>query len=153
MSRPGVRLRPASLDDLLAVERIERRSFADPWTVVALAQELVPSRLRSPLIAEVNGGVAGYLMAWRTPDQLHILNVAVDPHYRRKGIGAMMLRSAMADARRGGMREVTLEVRRSNTAALAMYRAHGFQEAGVREAYYPDTGEDALVLSCPLLDD
>lgn len=150
MKNPEVRLRPASLDDLPAVDRIERLSFGDPWTVDALAQELVPSPLRAPMVVELAGKPVGYLMAWRTPDQFHVLNIAVDPAYRRRGLGELMLRAAVREARRGGMAEVTLEVRRSNRPAIAMYQAHGFQVAGVREGYYPDTGEDALVLTLSL---
>ncbi|MEZ4387361.1 MAG: ribosomal protein S18-alanine N-acetyltransferase [Candidatus Krumholzibacteriia bacterium] len=150
MSDAPVRLRHASLDDLPAVDRIERASFGDPWSLDALAQELVPSPLRTPLVAVLHGAVVGYLMAWRTLDQLHILNVAVDPAWRRRGIGAQLLRAAMAEARAGGMREVTLEVRRGNRNAIAMYRAHGFAETGVRRGYYQDTGEDAIVLTCPI---
>jgi len=143
-------LRPGSLVDLGAVDRIERASFSDPWTPATLAQELMPSPLRLPVVAEVDGEVAGYLMAWRTPDQLHILNVAVDPARRRSGVGALLLRRAIDEAHLGGMREVTLEVRRGNRAARAMYRAFGFLEAGVRSGYYADTGEDALVLTLEL---
>lgn len=143
-------LRPGSLADLGAVDRIERASFSDPWTPATLAQELMPSPLRLPVIAEVDGQVAGYLMAWRTPDQLHILNVAVDPARRRSGLGALLIGRAIDEARLAGMREVTLEVRRGNHAARAMYRAFGFQEVGVRSAYYADTGEDALVLTFEL---
>jgi ribosomal-protein-alanine N-acetyltransferase len=143
-------VRPGSLADLWPVERIERASFSDPWTAETLAQELLPSLLRLPLVAEVAGEVAGYLLAWRTPDQLHILNVAVDPARRRDGIGALLLQRAIDEARRGGMHEVTLEVRRTNLAARAMYRAFGFAETGVRAGYYADTGEDALVLTLVL---
>ncbi len=88
-------------------------------------------------------------MAWRTPDQFHILNVAVDPGHRRCGIGRDLLAEALAEARRGGMPEVTLEVRPGNAPARAMYRSFGFREVGLRPRYY-DTGEDALVLTLEL---
>ena len=145
---PGeVRVREAALTDLAAVERIERASFDDPWPTLALLQELAPSRLRLPLAAESEGELVGYLMAWRTPDQLHILNVAVDPDRRRRGIASVLLEAALAVARQEGLREVTLEVRPGNHAALALYRRHGFAAAGLRPGYYADTGEDALVLT------
>lgn len=150
MTTSSPTLRLGGLADLGAVERIERASFSDPWTPATLAQELMPSSLRLPVVAEVGGEVAGYLMAWRTPDQLHILNVAVDPARRRSGVGALLLRRAIDEAQLGGMREVTLEVRRGNREARAMYRAFGFREAGVRSGYYADTGEDALVLTLTL---
>jgi ribosomal-protein-alanine N-acetyltransferase len=148
VSAPAVRIRAGDPQDLPAVQRIERASFADPWPATALLQELAPSALRLPLILEVGGTVIGYLMAWHTPDQLHVLNVAIDPAHRRQGHGRRLLEVALTAARRTGAREVTLEVRPGNTAALAMYRALGFQQTGRRPHYYADTGEDALVLSC-----
>ncbi len=150
MNGVRVRIRPGSPTDLRAVEAIERASFTDPWVRDAIFQELVPSGLRFPLIAEIGDVAVGFLMAWRTPDQLHILNVAVDPGRRRCGIGRTLLEAALAEARRCGFTEVTLEVRRGNEPALGMYRRFGFREVGVREGYYPDTGEDALILTLEL---
>jgi len=143
-------IRPGSPADLAAVERIERTSFGDPWTRSALLQELVAGPMRLPLVAELDGVVAGYLMAWRVVDQLHVLNLAVAPACRRRGVAAALLAAALAEARRLDLGEVTLEVRPSNAAALALYRAFGFRLAGIRRGYYADTGEDALVLTLAL---
>ena len=145
---PTVRL--GSPTDLLAVERIEQASFDDPWVWEALLQELVPSRLRLPLVVEMGGEVAGYLMAWRSANELHILNVAVDPRSRRSGLGGALLRAVLEVAAREGMTAVSLEVRPGNEPALGMYRRFGFEVAGVREGYYDDTGEDALILTLTL---
>ena len=150
MTGAPVTIRPGDPGDLPAVQRIERASFADPWPASALLQELVPSSLRLPLILLRGESVIGYLMAWCTPDQLHILNVAVDPAYRRQGHGRRLLAVAMEAARRGGADQVTLEVRPGNEAALALYAALGFAQTGRRPHYYADTGEDALVLTCDL---
>jgi len=144
------RVRPGDPSDLAVVERIERASFADPWPREALLQELVPSPLRLPLVLELGGLPIGYLMAWRTAGELHILNVAIDPAHRRRGLGRRLLRTAIADARDHGFDLVTLEVRPGNTAALALYRALGFAQTGRRPRYYADTGEDALILSLDL---
>lgn len=143
----------ADVTDLSAVARIEQTSFDDPWPLAALLEELEPSPLRLPLVVEEDDQVVGYLMAWRTADELHILNVAIAPAYRRRGLGAVLLRGALDEALRGGMSQVTLEVRRSNLPALAMYRAFGFADEGVRPNYYADTGEDALVLTLSLTND
>ena len=150
MNADGLLIRPGSPADLKAVEAIEIASFGDPWVREAILQELIPSGLRFPLIAEIDGAVVGFLMAWRTPDQLHVLNVAVDPGRRRRGIGRSLLEAALAEARRCGFVEVTLEVRRGNEPALGMYREFGFRQEGIREGYYPDTGEDALILTLAL---
>lgn len=143
-------IRPGRLSDLSDVVRIERASFADPWSELALAGELVEDILRLPLIAEVEGRIAGYVMAWKVADQLHILNIAVDPELRRAGIATRMLLACAREALILGLRELTLEVRRSNTPALRFYELHGFIEVGVREGYYADNGEDALIMNCPV---
>ena len=145
---PIVRL--GSPTDLLAVERIEKASFDDPWVREALLQELVSSQLRLPLVVELGGQVVGYLMAWRSADELHILNVAVDPGRRRRGLGAALLRTVLEVAAQEGMAAVSLEVRPGNEPALGMYRGFGFELAGVREGYYADSGEDALILTLTL---
>lgn len=150
MSNRVAHLRLAAPADLVAVERIEHDSFDDPWPTAALLQELVPSNLRWPVVVTIDEVVVGYLMAWRSVDQLHILNIAVSPEQRRRGLGAFMLDAALDEARKYDMDEVTLEVRPGNTAALAMYRSRGFEERGIRPGYYADTGEDALVLTLDL---
>ena len=145
-----VRIRFGAPDDLGAVHAIERASFGDPWPPAALAQELEPSDFRLPLVVELDGRVAGYLMAWATPDELHILNIAVEPRLRRRHLGARLLLAAIDAAREAGLGAITLEVRPGNEAALAMYRRHGFVRRGVRPRYYTDTGEDAIVLTLDL---
>ncbi len=149
MSDLVVRLGETS--DLAAVVDLENRSFSDPWTPAALLGELVQDDLRLPLIATIDRQLVGYLMAWRVVDQLHILNIATDPEFLRRGIATALLREA---ARRGlelGMEEFTLEVRRSNTPAQAFYKKHGFCETGVRVGYYVDNGEDAVIMAGPLI--
>lgn len=150
MTGAGFRIRQGEPADLIAVDRIERASFDDPWSRSILLQELVASALRLPLIVECEGEVAGYLLAWRSGDELHILNVAVDPARRRRRLGAALLEAALAEARHRGMVSVSLEVRRGNLPALALYRAYGFEDTGERPGYYADTGEDALILTLPL---
>ena len=145
---PVVRLGDPS--DLRAVVAIENRAFADPWTPASLLGELCPDHLRLPLVVELEGAVRGYLMSWRIADQLHVLNIATDGDFRRQGLAALLLRTAARRALADGLVECTLEVRRSNTGALAFYERFGFATVGVRERYYADNGEDALVMSGPL---
>jgi len=139
-------VRPARERDLAAVARIENDSFADPWTPGALLGELRADALRLPLVAEREGRVVGYLMAWRVVDQLHILNIASDRRCRRLGVGTALLREAARRALADGLREATLEVRRTNTGAQAFYHRHGFAPVGVRAGYYADNGEDAVIM-------
>lgn len=86
----------------------------------------------------------GMLISWHVADELHILSVAVDPQARRRGIGRALLRSALEYAKHREIRLLLLEVRRSNRAAIRLYRAFSFTALGVRPNYYADTGEDAV---------
>jgi len=147
---PAVTVRLGSPLDLRAVAQIEQRSFSDAWSLEALYGELCPDNLRLPLVAELEDEVCGYLMAWRVVDQLHILNIAADPQIRRRGIGSALLVAAAREASASGLRELTLEVRRSNQAARAFYRGHGLSETGLRPGYYTDTGEDAIIMAGPV---
>jgi len=146
----GITVRTPRLEDLPAVVSLENLCFSDPWTRQALEQELMPDRLRLPLVAEAAGKVVGYLMAWKIIDQLHILNIAADPEYRRRGVGTALLRAAAAKAAKMRMIEITLEVRDSNSEARAFYLRHGFAVRGRRPGYYADNGEDAIIMTCPV---
>lgn len=150
MTDPRLQIRLAEDRDLEAIVAIEQASFGDPWSAGALLQEMEPSALRLPLVADIGGEVAGYLMAWRSADQLHILNVAVATQRRRLGVASRLLAAALAAAEDDGLLEATLEVRPGNRAALALYRAFGFRQVGLRPGYYADTGEDAVILSLDL---
>jgi len=146
-------LRPARPEDLRAVEAIEHASFGDPWSREALFGELEGDAMRLPLIAESDhGDVLGFLMAWRVVDQLHVLNVAIGPAARRRGVATALLREAARTGAGAGLVEVTLEVRRSNAGARDFYRHHGFAETGCRPRYYADNGEDAVIMTCAIAD-
>jgi ribosomal-protein-alanine N-acetyltransferase len=143
-------IRPATPVDISPVELIENSSFDDPWPRLALLAELEPDHLRVPLIAEREGRIVGYLMAWRVVDQLHVLNLAVQPACRRHGVGSRLLRASLATAAAAGLKEATLEVRQSNQTARQFYVRHGFVAVGRRRRYYADTGEDAIIMTLTL---
>jgi ribosomal-protein-alanine N-acetyltransferase len=145
-----VTIRQADPADLPVVLRIENRSFTDPWSVDALFSELHTDGMRLPLVAENEGEIQGYLMAWVVADQLHVLNIATDPRFLRQGVGRELLKEAVKLARPRGVVEITLEVRESNHPALAFYRKLGFQEAGIRPGYYQDNGENAIIMNAPV---
>ena len=116
----AIELRPLALRDLGAIEAIERRSYPTPWSRSMFASELAkPSSLS--LGAFASEQLAGYLIISRYVDAWHVMNVAVAPEYRRRGIGSALLERLFeltaADARRG----YTLEVRVSNTDAIRLY--------------------------------
>ena len=144
----GITIRSPRPGDLEAVIAMEAASFSDPWADDALEQELTPDRLRLPLVAELEGRLMGYLMAWKIVDQLHILNIASDPEFRRRGVGTALLAAAAVMAQEMGLTDITLEVRQSNAAARSFYQGHGFTTTGRRPGYYADNGEDAIIMAC-----
>jgi ribosomal-protein-alanine N-acetyltransferase len=88
--------------------------------------------------------VAAFLLAWAVADEMHIINVATHPSLRRRGAARALLNELLTHARANQVRLVLLEVRRSNRAALSLYRSHGFSAIGVRRGYYADNAEDAI---------
>jgi ribosomal-protein-alanine N-acetyltransferase len=138
-------------EDLPDVVEIERASFTNPWSGSLFLQELHVAFSRIVLARRRGESLAGYLCRWFVADEVHILNVAVDPRYRGQGVGALLMREALREARERGAVAVTLEVRRSNVAARRLYDSFGFDEVGARPNYY-GRGEDALILRLPLGD-
>ena len=145
MSRRVERL--AGPDDLDAVLAIEEASFNNPTT-----RDWYEGELKRPEICFVyvlrtaDLPVAGFCAFWLVLDQAHINNLAVRPELRGHGLGTHLLESIVVEARHLGATSLTLEVRRSNVAAQRLYVKAGFQEAGVRNNYYTQPVEDALVL-------
>ena len=137
------RLRRLSYADLPGVLSIERRSFPAPWSLAMFVLELSkPSGVC--LAASTDAGLAGFLVCSRYADVWHLMNVAVDPDCRRRGIAGLMIEGMLDEAGRDG--RFTLEVRVSNHGAIAMYERIGFKRAGRRRRYYSDNGEDALIM-------
>lgn len=131
--------------DLKAVIAIEAVSFIDPWSPQLLAEELSEELAWKAVAEDEDGQVLGYLFGRMYPDAWHLMDFAVAPGARRRGVGRRLLSAFVEAADRAG-RDVLLEVRAGNLPALALYHELGFSHVGLRRRYYPDTGEDALVL-------
>ena len=144
-----IELRLLGLGDLRAIEEIERRSYPTPWSRSMFAGELAkPSSICLGAFGanEQEDRLVGYLIVSRYVDAWHVMNVAVDPDHRSRGIATMLLERLFEltaeDARRG----YTLEVRVSNATAIALYERLGFEARGIRRGYYTDNREDALIM-------
>lgn len=145
----GPAFRQMLLEDLDAVVALEKRAFAYPWSAELLRQEL-DHTWSTVLLAEDQTGpdrpIMGLVIFWVVHDELHILNVASDPIYQRRGVARSLIAEAISQSRAKGCVLATLEVRRSNAPAIALYEGFGFRTVGVRARYYKEEGEDALVM-------
>ena len=149
VARPPVALRvePMTLDDLPTVHAIERASFAVPWPDDAYRNEIQTNRLATYVVARLGEDVVGFAGLWVMVDEAHITTFAVDPRWRRRGVGERMLLTLLDLAVARQAREATLEVRLSNLPARKLYEKHGFRPVGIRVRYYSDNGEDALIMT------
>jgi [ribosomal protein S18]-alanine N-acetyltransferase len=140
----SLRIRELAYADLPKVMSIERRAFPTPWSLAMFVLEL--SKASGICLAAIaDGRLAGYLICARYDTVWHVMNVAVDPHHRRRGVASALLGELYERVGEDGAR-FTLEVRRSNEVAIHLYERDGFRPAGVRRRYYQDNGEDALVM-------
>jgi ribosomal-protein-alanine N-acetyltransferase len=140
-----VTLRPMEDRDLARIAEVERDVFSDPWPEPFFRSELAQVGIHAR-VAEFDGELAGYSMAWLGEGSGHLGNIAVVPGRRRRGIARRLVEDLLEHARAEGADPLSLEVRVSNFAAQGLYRDHGFRLAGLRRGYYRDTGEDALIM-------
>lgn len=133
---------PADLEDVLTIERL---SFAAPWSPQFFLQELA-DRHSYLFLARLPGELrpVGFICFWLLGPDVHILNIAVHPGFRRRGIGRGLLDFALEYGRARGARQALLEVRCSNDPAIALYEHLGFRLTRIRRAYYMPEREDAL---------
>jgi ribosomal-protein-alanine N-acetyltransferase len=133
--------------DLDAVVALESASFTNPWTRDMLARELEqPTSARVYVLRLPGLAVAAFCSCWVIADELHINTIAVDAAHRRQGLARALMLHVLNEVAVEGVRRTTLEVRRSNLAALRLYEHLGFATAGVRKRYYTHPEEDALIL-------
>jgi ribosomal-protein-alanine N-acetyltransferase len=138
----AISLRRFDLTDLPWVLGIEGRSFGAPWSAASFTIETSrPSSVS--LVGELDGRPVGYAIFTRYADSWHLMTVAVDPRARRRGVARTLIDAGLEAI---GPGPVTLEVRPSNSAAITLYERLGFVQWGMRPGYYPDDGEDALIM-------
>jgi ribosomal-protein-alanine N-acetyltransferase len=138
-------LRRLRLADIPVIEEVERRAYPTPWSRTMFAGEI--AKPTSRCFGAFDGErLAGYLIVSRYVDAWHIMNVAVDEPYRRRGVAPFMLGELFAATAGDGTRGYTLEVRVSNHGAIRVYERLGFAPSGTRRGYYTDNREDALIM-------
>jgi ribosomal-protein-alanine N-acetyltransferase len=137
-------IRRLTYADLPQIVLLERRAFPTPWSLAMFVLELSKST-GVPLAALHGETLVGYLICSRYDTVWHIMNVAVDPGLRRRGIATALL-LGLIDRINDTRARFTLEVRESNIGAIALYERYGFRAAGRRRRYYSDNGEDAVIM-------
>lgn len=137
--------RPMLAADLDQVTAIEQVSLPSPWSKELFEAELKRDQARY-FVAEEDGQIAGYMGYWEAPQEAHIINLAVAPDHRKKGLGERMMDHCLEFARKKGAELATLEVRESNEAAKRLYEKCGFIVVAIRKKYYSDNQEDAIVM-------
>jgi ribosomal-protein-alanine N-acetyltransferase len=172
-------LRPMTEADIPQVAEIEGQSFPTSWPRTAYRRELanrlarylvltdrsrgsIPSKeqgpqrksllgifRRKPVEEPTSDFIVGYVGLWLMVDQAHIVAIAIREQYRRQGLGELLLTESVELALSNGQESVTLEVRRSNESAQALYEKFRFLKVGVRRRYYTDNKEDALIMTTP----
>lgn len=150
---PVTSIRPLSDDDLEQVVRIERASHPAPqaaWTRGHFEAELAKPYSRIWVLTddETDEQVFGFIVFWVMGEGAEILNVAVDPKWRRRGLGTLLIRRAITESMREGAVRMRLNVRKSNTSAVELYQQLRFTITHIRERFYSD-GESAYEMELP----
>ncbi|MDP2271386.1 MAG: ribosomal protein S18-alanine N-acetyltransferase [Archangium sp.] len=146
---PDVRLRKMALSDLPAVMAIEHQAFSNPWSTEMVRKELSQDWSTVLVVEETTPAgwqLRAFAIFWLVADEVHVLNVATDGAVRRRGFGRQVMEAVLATGKTQKCRLATLEVRRSNEAALALYGSLGFRAVGMRPSYYQDNKEDAVIM-------
>ena len=145
-------------DDIASVLEIERASQPSPWPAQLFLQELERDWAHVDLAWSASGhdgdagspAVVGFCNYWLVHDEVHLLNLATHPGWRRQGVATRLLRYLLDVGKERDCRFVTLEVRASNRPARDLYQRHGFEAVGLRPRYYAESGEDAVVMTLEL---
>ncbi|MBW2621592.1 MAG: ribosomal protein S18-alanine N-acetyltransferase [Deltaproteobacteria bacterium] len=141
-----ITIEPMQRGDLDQVMEIETTSYANPWTRGVVETELARSVTVSLVMKEAEEVIA-YLIFWLLQEEIHILNLAVRPDRRERGLGRIFLEYMLDWSKKRGVRKAFLEVRVSNLAAQKLYESAGFIKVGSRENYYTAENEDALLMA------
>ena len=133
-------------DDVPEIAELEKICFTLPWSEKSFHDEMA-NRLAIYFTAKDNGKCVGYAGFWNVSGEGDVTNVAVLPEYRRRGVGSLLVAEMIKTAEKLKLEMLTLEVRKSNTAAQKLYEKFGFEILGERKRYYSDNGEDTYIMT------
>jgi len=139
------------VDDIPNVYLIERHAHAFPWSE-GILRDCLRVNYQCLVLESARHTMLGFSVAQIVVQECHIMNICIDPNYQRKGLGRVLLRELLSDAKQKGAERAYLEVRSSNHPACQLYQNFGFGEIGRRKGYYPAKGrrEDAIILTLDL---
>ncbi len=140
-------IRRMRVDDLAQVVAVDEISFSTPWPKNAFRYELLENPNGHCWVAECGHKIVGLLVCWLVVDEAHISTIAVHPKYRGRNISKKMIITGLSELIPKGAVLATLEVRSGNYVAQNLYRYFGFNQVGLRNRYYKDTQEDALIMT------
>ncbi|WP_291571396.1 ribosomal protein S18-alanine N-acetyltransferase [Clostridium sp. UBA4548] len=136
---------PMNESNIIEVQHISKLSFPIAWSLDSLKKEL-DNKYANYIVLKLGDKVVGFGGMWIIFDEAHITNIAVHPDYRGHGLGDILVENLLIIARQKKLIGITLEVRKSNIAAISLYEKHGFITEGIRKQYYEDNKEDAYVM-------
>lgn len=146
MEANNLQISEMTIDDLPDVHRIERHSYATPWSYQTFVSELDNNDCGYYLVVRNQGEIIGYIGMWIILNEGHITNVAVHQDWRGLGVGKKLLTAIESYGQKRGVVKTTLEVRVSNDRAKSLYQKLGYRSYGIRPRYYLDNNEDALIM-------
>ena len=135
-------MKEEDIDEILDISSL---SFSICWSKSSYMQELT-NPVAKYFVAKVDNKVVGFAGTWIVLDEAHITNIATHPNYRKQGIASKILEELLSYCKSQGCVAYTLEVRKSNAAAKALYEKYNFKQEGIRKGYYEDNKEDAILM-------
>lgn len=146
MINNDIKVCKAGLTHVDEILKISNLSFPISWSRESIKKEIIDNKQAIYLVALKDDEVIGYAGVWVILDEGHITNIAVHPEFRGIGVASLILDSLIGACKDKSVEHMTLEVRKSNIAAINLYKNFGFIEEGIRKKYYADNGEDALIM-------
>lgn len=143
----NIEIRPMTAEDVPAVSELDRLAFTLPWPERSFLHEVTANPASRCYVAEVEGHLAGMIVAWLLVDELHIATLATHPDFRRQGVAQKLLAHVLKVGMQAGAVSSFLEVRAGNEVAQALYRKFGYAVVGRRPRYYKDNAEDAILMT------